>query len=458
MTPHSIRLLIAVAVLAGGCSVQQPYERPPVDLPAAWQGAKTVPQAEPGQPGAAWWRTFEDAALDGLLETVLASNHDLRATERRIAQARAQARAANAERYPAITGGLGAERTRPFSGGTSVSKFVAEANIGFEPDVWDKFGSLARAADAGVDAAAESGRVIRLTLLADAAGTYFEIAALTQRLDLARRSLAVAERIDGIVETRYRNGAVSGLDRAQSKASLTNIRASVPPLEQALAQAQFTLALLAGRQPGALSLAPARLTEVPMPAALPLGLPSEILLRRPDIRFAEANLRAAHADVGVARANLYPSLLLTTDAGFASSQLSNLLRGSSGFLTIGANLLAPIFQAGRLQALADRAAERHAELVQTYHQTILGALREVESALVGVEKLAQQDAAQQETIEHARSAFGLAEVRYQAGLVDALTLLTTQTALINAEDSFLRTRFARIGTIVSLYRALGGGW
>ncbi len=455
---RTISLWLAGGMLVSGCAMQPAYQRPDVDMPQQWHGAKTITQADSPAAGE-WWRAFEDRTLDQLEETVLAGNRDVRAATHRIGQARAVTRAAGAGRYPFITGGIGAERNRPFSAGGGVAnKFSAELNIGWEPDLWDKFANLTRVAHATLDAATEAGRAVKLTLAADTATAYFQLTAASQRLELAKNTLAVAERIDGIVETRYRNGAVSGLDRAQSLANVAAIRASLPPLEQAAAQARHLLAFFAGQHPTQQAIEPPRLTDVRLPAQLPVGLPAAILLRRPDILQAEANLRAAYADVGVARANLYPSLQLTTDAGFASAQLSNLLKGSSGLLSIGAGLLAPIFQADKLQALSERAQERHAELVQTYHHTILGALRDVESALAQLEKLAAQDAAQQETISHTKRAFDLAETRYRAGLIDALNLLNTQNAMLKAEDDFLQTRFERLSTYVSLYRALGGGW
>lgn len=453
-----LKLIVPGALLISGCAMQPSYQRPALELPDRWQGAQTTASVEAAGTMAEWWRAFEDRTLDRLEDAVLADNRDVRAATHRIAQARAALRATGASRYPALTGSVGAARSRPFSGNGAANKFSAELNIGWEPDLWDRFANLTRAAHATVDAASEAGRAVKLTLAADTATTYFQLAAATQRLELARNTLTVAERIDSIVEARHRNGAVSGLDRAQSQSNLAAIRSSLPPLEQTAAQARYLLDFLAGQAPAKQTIEPPLLTDVRLPARTPAGLPSELLRRRPDILQAEANLRAAYADVGVARANLYPSLQLTTDAGYASAQLSNLLKGSSGLLSVGAGLLAPIFQADKLQALSERAQERHAELVQTYHHTILGALREVESALVGLEKLAAQEAAQQDTIGHTKRAFDLAETRYRAGLIDALNLLNTQNAMLKAEDEFLLTRFERISTLVGLYRALGGGW
>ncbi len=452
------RVALPVLLSLSACAVHEPYQRPETRLPPAWTGHNPAQTAALGASTTGWWRTFEDPSLIGLVDAVIANNHDLRAASLRIDQARSFARQTTADRYPALSGGIGIERTRPLSTGGATNQFTVDGTIGFEPDLWDKFANLSRSAQSQVDAASESERVIRLTLTADAAVAYFEHAASAQRLDLAQRSLAVAERIDGIVGVRYRNGAVSGLDRAQSKTSLSTIRATLPSLEQALAQSRLTMALLAGKQPYAMDVAAPRLTDVRLPERLPVGLPTEILLRRPDIRLVEANLRSAHADIGVARANLYPSLRLTSELGFASPELSNLLKGSSGLLGVGAALLTPIFQAGRLQAVTERTRHRHAELVQTYHQTVLGSLREVEGALVALEKLAAQEAMQKEVIEHAGEAFRLAEVRYKAGSVDALTLLSTQNTLLGAENSALQTRMQRISSLIALYRALGGGW
>lgn len=453
--------LTLAALLAGllaGCATQPPYQRPVFDVPANWSALKSIPPG--GSPTAAdeWWTRFDAPGLTELETRVLAANLDLQAAMRRVAQARATTRIVAADRYPFFTGDIRQERARVLAAGAPTAN-ITTANLaaGFEPDLWERISNLVRAAEAAADAALESERAVKLTLAAEAATAFFSLSALDQRIDLVRRSIATAERVDGIVQARYRSGAVSGLDRAQSGTSLANIRASLPPLLQEREETLHALAILAGEVPGSFGVATRALMDIPLPERPPAGLPSELLQRRPDIRLAEANLRAAHADLGAARANLYPRLLLTADTGFASSQLATLLQGSSATLTVGAALLAPIFQGDRLQALSDRAVERYEELVRQYHQTVLSALRDVENALVALERAAEREAAQSEEIVHARRAYELAQIRYESGLTDAINLLSAQSALLGSENAFIQTRQARFGALVGLYKALGGG-
>jgi len=454
----TMRLPLLLAALLAGCAIQPPYERPAFDVPASWSALKSIPPGESPSAAEEWWTRFDAPGLTELEARVLATNLDLQAAMRRVAQARATTRIVRADRYPFFTGDIRQEHARALTAGAPTAK-ITTANLvaGFEPDLWERVSNLVRAAEAAADAAVESERAVKLGLAAEAATSYFSLSALNQRIDLVRRSIATAERVDGIVNARYRSGAVSGLDRAQSGTSLANIRASLPALLQEREETLHALAILAGEAPGSFGVSTRALMEIPLPGRPPAGLPSELLQRRPDIRLAEANLRAAHADIGAARANLYPRLLLTADAGFASSQLATLLHGPNATLSIGAALLAPIFQGDRIQALSDRAVERYEELLRQYHQTILAALRDVENALVALERAAEREAAQAEEIVHARRAFELAQVRYESGLTDAINLLTAQSAMLGSENAFIQTRQTRFGALVGLYKALGGG-
>jgi NodT family efflux transporter outer membrane factor (OMF) lipoprotein len=260
-----------------------------------------------------------------------------------------------------------------------------------------------------------------------------------------------------MVETRYRAGAVSELDRAQSMTSVADIQAGLPPLEQGRQQTLHALAILTGRTPADLGLQPPPLTRISVPAALPLGLPSELLQRRPDIRQAEANLVAAHANISAARAALFPSLALTGQGGYASDELVSLIRNSSSAISLGVSLLVPIFHGGSLRANVDRSTQRYDELLKQYHQTELGALRDVEDALVAVQKLTEEEILLDSAQQQANRAFELAEIRYRSGATDATTMLTAQNTWLNLQDSVLKVRFARMSALVNLYKALGGG-
>lgn len=449
------RTLIAVSIVLSGCAVQSPYEQPKSSVPAGWRNA--LPDGAASFPDRDWWRAFDDAALNQLQATVLTHNHELKAAAQRIEQARAAARAAGSLSLPSVDASLGASRSKA-SGRAGQSAFSAGLSASYEPDLWDKFRNTQKAAKFGLSAAEEAERLTTTTLLTDTASTYFLLKTVQQRIALVRMTISAAERVDALVEVRYSAGAVSGLDRAQSKTNLASIRASLPPLEQVRAEAEHALAVLAGKSPGELSFGGDSLTQLKLPKTIAAGAPSELLQRRPDIRLAEANLIAAHANIGVARANLYPSIALTGDAGYESGQLRNLLRGSSGILSVAAGLVAPIFDRSRLEAASDQAKARYEELAETYRQSIISAFRDTENALVA---MAQQTALEKEQMDaatQAQKAFELAELRYQTGLTDAINLLTAQNASLNAQNSALQARLGRVNALIGLYKALGGGW
>jgi multidrug efflux system outer membrane protein len=445
------------ALAVSGC-IHPRYVRPPEVMPAAWQGAQALGNTQPAWPARDWWRSFDDATLNELEQTALADNHDLQAALSRVAQARATARIAGADLYPKLDARVSGRRgRRPHKISTVERLNDAELIIAFDPDVWRELRGLKRAAQAEVLAAAEASANTGLTVAANVASTYFQLAEFDERIELIRQTIGTAERIDALIETRYRAGAVSDLDRAQSKTSLANIQAGLPAAERGRQETLHALAILVAKRPAELLVQPPRLAKFSLPAILPVGLPSELLRRRPDIRQVEANLIAANADIGVARARLFPSIALTGEGGYASDQLRDLIRNSNSTLTWGLTLLAPIFHGGALRANVDRSHERYTELVQQYHQTILGALRDVEDALVALQKLSAQEDLLDEAERQAKRAFELAEVRYRSGAIDAFTMLTAQNTWLSTQTSVLQTRFARMNALVSLYKVLGGG-
>jgi outer membrane protein, multidrug efflux system len=457
----SLRVLSIIALVGlPGCSTQAPFERPVVDVPVQWSPRASALNTDASWPSSNWWKAFNDPTLDALVDRMREGNRDLKAAQARIGQARAGLQAAGHQLH--FSAGFTTEQTRSRGlGSTGRIERMHSLKIipDYEADLWDKFGSLVRSADATVSASEESERAVRLTLTADTVLAYFQLAALEERVVLAEGAIRNAERIDGIIETRYGAGAVSGLDRAQSRTSLSTLRAGRPPLVRAREEVRNALTLLAGTAPGSpiVNAAPRSVLAAALPTALPAGVPSQILERRPDIRQAEALLRAAHANVGVARANLYPTLALTGEGGFASSTLRNLLRGPSALLGFVGGLVGPIFEQDRLGALVTQADQRRVELVHLYHQTIFGALRDVENALIAIEQLGALETEQRELVQHAERTLELAETRYQSGLTDAITLLTAQSTLAAARGGLVDTRLARLGAQVSLYRGLGGG-
>ena len=460
MNPDVAARLSAAAVVAvaiAGCTLQPAYVKPPVVLPAVWQEAASLADSVPSWPERDWWRGFADPTLDALVEAALANNHDLKAAVSRIAQARSTARIANASLYPAVDGKLKRERSNEFSGGSRVDTFGAALSVIYDPDLWGKSRSFRRAAKADVLSAEFASANVALALQADVTVTYLLLATLDQRTNLALRNIDAALRIDSIIEARFQAGAVSELDVAQSKTSLASIEATLPGLEQSHQQTLQALAILTGRNPSDLVVQPPPVTRFTLPAALPVGAPSELLQRRPDLRQAEANLIAANANIGVARAMLFPSISLTGQGGYASDQLSRFVRDSNSVLMLGASVLAPIFHGGSLRANVDRSNERYEELVQDYYQTVLGAMRDVEGALVAVQKLGEQETRLKEAERQAQRAFELAEIRYRSGAIDAITMLNAQNTWLGLQNAVLQAHASQLAALVSLFKALGGG-
>ncbi len=444
------------ALAVSGC-IHPTYVRPPVAVQTRWQGAAAL-NTQPSWPARDWWESFNDGNLSELEQTALAQNYDLQAALSRVKQARATARIAGAALYPAVDLDLRGKRGQRNSKASASGRLnSADLLAVYDPDVWGELRGIKHAAQAEVLAASEASANAALTVAATVASLYFQVAAFDERIELTRETIAAAQRVDGLVEFRYQAGAVSELDRAQARANLANIRAGLPALEQGRQETANALSVLLGKSPADLTVKPPPVTTFTLPPTLPVGLPSQLLQRRPDIRQAEANLVAANADVGAARARLFPSILLTGDGGYASDQLRDLISHSNSTLTVGLNVLAPIFRGGALRANVARSHERYNELLQQYHQSILGALRDVEDALVSLEKLSAQETLLHEAEREARRAFELAELRYRSGAVDALTMLNAENVWLSARNSVVLTRLNRMSALVSLYRALGGG-
>jgi multidrug efflux system outer membrane protein len=254
-----------------------------------------------------------------------------------------------------------------------------------------------------------------------------------------------------------RNGAASELDRARQQAAVLAQRAAILPLELQERQTLFALAILLGRAPQGFDTAASAVTALAVPRVAP-GLPAQLLVRRPDLASAEAQLAAANASVAAARAALLPSIGLTGSAGLASDVLLNFLNGPTATLAIGASLLQPIFEGGRLRAQVDVAASRERELVENYRKAVLAALADVESALAAGGRTAAQELLQEKIVEQARAALRLAEIRYREGADDLLTTLDAQRTLFQAEDQLAQIRLARLQASVGLFKALGGAW
>ncbi len=448
---------LTMVVCLSGCAIVSPQLKPDVPVAGAWN--------ESGPAGAAavspaWWESFGSEELRSLVTEALAGSPDLAIATERVNQAEGQVRVAGASLFPMLTAGgdTGTRRTSGNGVTTVASATGLSLTASYEIDLWGKNRAAKRAAESSLSATRFDRDTAQLTLIAGVASSYFQVLALRTRLGIARENLAIAERVLELVSARARNGAASALDVSRQEATVLSQRAGLLPLEQLERQTLAALAVLLGRPPEGFDVKAAGIADLAVPGIDP-GLPSQLLVRRPDLASAEATLAAANADVAAARAALLPSIQLTGSAGLASTALLSLASGgTTAAINIAASLLQPIFDGGRLRGQKAIAESRERELVETYRKAILSAFQDVEQALVSASRLGEQEQVQTEVQARARESLRLAEVRYRAGADDLLTTLDAQRTLFAAEDQLAQIRESRLDAAVSLYKALGGGW
>jgi NodT family efflux transporter outer membrane factor (OMF) lipoprotein len=335
--------------------------------------------------------------------------------------------------------------------------FGVSLNASYELDFWGLAQDNLRAAQNNARSALYAQRVEALTVTSDVANTYLDVLALRDRIQIAKNNVDAAKRILAITQAKVTNGVSSNLDLAQQSAILAGVQASIPALEEQEREARYALAVLIGRAPEGFDVKATTISGVSAPAVQP-DMPASLLVRRPDIAAAEANLLSAHASVDAARAAFLPAIGLTGSGGYSNPQIGSLFNPESLAWNIGASLLQSIFDGGALTSQLDVDKGREMELVADYRGTVFNALSDTESALGQVTSLAQQEASTTEQVKQAAEAFRISELQYREGVADLLAVLQTQQTLFTAQDTLVQVRLARLQADVSLYRALGGGW
>ena len=453
-TRRRLRVL-ALAPLLSGCmlTVSAPTV-PVVDTPPAYRAAPRNPQA--ARPAPDWWRGFRSRELTGLVERAQLANLDIAAAVARIEQADALTRIAGAPLLPALD--FDGTATRSGTGATSgASTLRAVLNASYEIDLWGKNRAALRAAEFAAIASRFDREVIALSTVASVINTYFQVLAAQDRLRIARENVRAATRILDVYQQRIAVGTATGLDIAQQESLLAQQRAAIPPLEQQVRQNIVTLAVLLGEPPARLTVRGGGLSAI-TPQRVSPGLPADLLLQRPDIREAEAQLSASNADVESARAALFPSIALTGQGGFVSAALNTLIVPQSAIYSLAAGISQPLFDGFRLLSALDLQKGRRTELLQLYRKAIISGFGDVERALIAVQSLAEQERLQTEVVATARRAYELSETQLRAGTIDVTTVLNTQRTLDSAQDLRVIVRLIRLQAIVSLFQALGGGW
>jgi NodT family efflux transporter outer membrane factor (OMF) lipoprotein len=473
----SALVTVGMALLAG-CAVGPDYRKPVTKVPATWDGQNAVTAAQPSkttnQPVhlVEWWQTFQDPALTSLVEMAIGSNLDVRTAEARIRQARAALGVAGAPLWPGLNSSVIYQRSQSSSatvtsGGPALATagglrelFQVGLDASWELDIFGGTRRNIEAAGADLQAAVEDRRDVLVTMVGEVGNNYLNLRGFQQQIAIARKNLAAQKHNAEITRKRFEAGFVGALDVANANAQVATTEAQIPTLESSARAAIYSLGVLLGREPAALEQDLAKTGQIPPhPLEIPVGLPSELLRRRPDIRRAEAQLHAATARIGVATADLFPKFSLTGSFGFSSNDLTKLGNlSNSKFWSLGPTVTWPIFAGGRIRyniKVQDALTE---QALLTYQKTVLTALRDVETALVAYAKEQQRRKSLTTAVANNRKAVDLAMKLYVAGKTDFLNVLTTQLNLYTTENALVQSTNTVDTNLIALYKALGGGW
>ena len=481
----------AAAALLAGCSLGPNYERPRLDVPAAFRA--TADTAAAAWPPREWWRNFRSAELDGLIATARAYNTDLAAAAARIVQADAQVRISGAPLLPAVNGvagdtyqrsGTGTSRSSGFSRsfataidpvtgaaltgtGASTSSnaqhyfdfrtYSTSLQVSYDVDFWGRNRALAEAAQASAVATRFDQETVALTVVTSVANTYFQVLAAQDRLRVAERNLRDAERVLAAFRARLTVGTANALDVSQQEALVAGQRAVIPNFRNNVEQQRIGLGLLTGLPPERLDVKGGSLEKLPVPLVAP-GLPSELLARRPDVANAEAQLQAENANVRAARAAFFPSVQLTASGGLTSAALSTITGPGTVVAQLAANLTQTIFDNGLKRGQFNQAKGRYDELLAGYRRATLQSFTDVEQALTALRFTTEQERLERQAVAVAQRSADIARAQLEAGTIDIITSLNTQTTLYNDLDLLTQVRLTRFQALVNLYKALGGGW
>jgi multidrug efflux system outer membrane protein len=462
----------SVAMLGlAGCNLGPDFHRPDLEIPVAFRA--TQQSGETAWPAEDWWRGFGSPELNDLITQARAQNFDIAAAIGRIRQADAQVRIAGAPLLPTLdaTGGAswqhfglgtGSSSVRARTGGgRNASVDQHSYNIGlssaYEIDFWGRNLATRKAAVSAAMFSRFDQQTVALTVVSNVATTWFNAMGLADRLVVTQLNLADAERTLAVIRGRFEAGTASALDVAQQETLVAGERANIPALRSQLEQELIGLGILIGRPPEAIKVQAGTLTALRLPVVAP-GMPSALLQRRPDIAAAEAQLIAQSLDIRAARAAFFPSIQLTSSAGYEAAALNALITPGGALASLAAGLTAPLFDGGTLRGQLELAKGRYDELLADYGKTVVQAFTDVDNALTAWRFTSEQEKLQQIAVDTARRAATIARAQMAAGTVDITTVLTAQATLYNDEDVLAQVRLARVLALVNLYKALGGGW
>ena len=456
---HFITFILCISFLLPGCMVGPDYEQPMVESPGAW---RITPKEAADTANTAWWEQFRDPVLNGLINTALLENKDIRIAAARMEQFIAQVEITRSGLYPQLGYSIlgsrdqASENILPPGVESLTETWQATLNVGWELDVWGRLRRATEAAQAELLAAEEGRRTVILSLVSSVATGYASLRGLDAQLEIAKNTVKSRKESLDLFNLQYEGGVISEITLAQVLSEYEQAVAAVPEIERQISQTENVLSILLGRNPGAIArgLAIDKLTLAPIPA----GIPSDILTRRPDILQAEQNLIAANARIGVARAEYFPRISLTGLLGLASGDLSDLLESDSKVWSIGGDALGSIFTGGRITAGVKQSEAFYKELLYSYQQSILTAFREVDDALVATQKAREKLQAQERRVKALGNYASLARLRYDNGYSSYIEVLDAERSLFDSELNAIRTQSDVIVGMINTYKAMGGGW
>jgi multidrug efflux system outer membrane protein len=460
-------------IMVAGCAVGPDFKPPDMSLPSGWAGPPPLPAVTSAEKDLTrWWTVFDDKMLQSLIQQAVESNLDLKFAEARVRQARAVRGIAESFLGPTLdaTGSYqrsetsispttGTGRSSDSTVRVTTNQYFAGFDAAWELDIFGGVRRSIEAADADLQATIETRRDVLVTLTAEVARNYIDLRALQERISIARQNLEAQKHSAKLTRQRFEGGFASGLDVANAEAQVATTAAVIPLLEASARQAIYSLSFLLGRAPAALvqELAPALAIPTAPPSA-PLGVPSELLRRRPDIRQAEAEIHAATARIGVAEADLFPRFFISGSVGLRSSELGSWLDWTSRLWSIGPSVSWRVFDMGRVRSdIAQREAVQEQSLL-AFQKTVLTALQEVEDALISLSKEQEHREALVDAVAFNRKAVDLSIKLYTEGQTDFLNVLQAQRSLFVTEEALAQSTRTLSTNLVALYKALGGGW
>jgi outer membrane protein, multidrug efflux system len=457
-----MRFALLLTLALAGCTLGPDYERPQMALPAEYPEVSTGEAAVPAH----WWMLYRDATLDELVASGRNSNADVRLAVARVQEAEGVLREVRASVFPDITGsasytrqGVSTLSQPPVPAGIATVRpaYQALVSTSYEVDFWGRVSRASEAARAGLLASRLSRDTVDITLAGAIAQAYFALRSLDAQIGVLNNSVKIRSDSLEIARARLQAGLAPELDVFQAQGALADALVQRREAQRTRAVVEHQLAQLSGRLD--LKIVPGDLFSLPMTPLPPAGMPSTLLDRRPDIRQAEENLVATNAQIGIARAALFPTLSLTASAGVQSAEFADLVAGPGAAIwTLGVNVLAPLIDGGRREARVDQARARREQAVAGYQRAVETGFREVADALVNVQQSGESESELESRLDAARNALELSTLRYQSGYSPYLEVLDAQRTANDAELAFVRNRQARLAFSVDLMKALGGGW